>query len=195
MDASNLHNCPQDYHKDSHKPDKLFSLLPTTILYQDQNTKGVLHRLDCSSSVPVHQGEISLTKSETLQDVCYTDGILVCVHNSCPGIYAQNLSGKLLWSIENIIDGRHRYNMKCTFVTSDDNGHIFVCDINHHCVRVFSTDGEFISCLVTEGQHVLSRLIRIRWCKKTSSLILGHRKENSSTGFWPVQFVLKSNHS
>ena len=156
MDASNLKNKNfQDYHKDGHKPGALFSLSPTTILYQDKNTKGVLHRLDCSSSVPVYQGEISLTKSETLRDVCYTDGTLVCIYNRCPGMYAQNLSGKLLWSTENIIDGRHRYNMKCTSVTSDDNGHIFVCDTNHHCFRVFSTDGEFISCLRKVGEHEL----------------------------------------
>ena len=40
-----------------------------------------------------------------------------------------------------------KYNMMSISVTSDDNGSIFVCDTNHHCVRVFSTDSECISCL------------------------------------------------
>ena len=68
-------------------------------------------------------------------------------------------------------DGRHGYNMKCISVTSDDNGHIFVCDTNHQCVRVFSTDGEFISCLVKKREHELSDSLEVRWCKNIPSVI------------------------
>ena len=68
-------------------------------------------------------------------------------------------------------DGRHRYNMKCISATSDDNGHIFVCDTNHHCVRVFSKEGKFISCLVKKGEHELSDPFEVRWRKNISSVI------------------------
>ena len=109
--------------------------------------------------------------------MCYTDGRLICLYEDYPGIYAQTLSGEPLWSVESVATGRQMYNMTCTSVTTDDKGHVFVCESNHNCVRVFSTGGEYIGCLLKEGELKIGSPQMIRWCKKTSSILLQDQVE------------------
>ena len=165
-DASNFTECLQFYYKGYHKPGFLFSISPTTLLYQDLSCEEFLFRLDCSKGKPECKELIKLTKSRNIKDMCYTNDMLICLYEDCPGIYAQTLLGKPLWSVESVATGRQMYNMTCISVTTDDKGHVFVCDSNHNCVRVFSTGGEYLGCLVKEGEHKIGSPQMIRWCKK-----------------------------
>ena len=174
LDVTNLEKCLQFYHKENHAPGRLVSISPSEILYEDMNSNNLLHRLDCSTSSPVCVDMTNLIKAGKVQEFCYLNGILVFVCEGCPGIYAQTLSGESLWNFEQVVIGRYTYNMKCISVTMDDNGHVFVVDTNHDCIRLFTIDGEYRSCLVRKGQHSIKDMKMIRYCKKTSSVIIDH---------------------
>ena len=60
-------------------------------------------------------------------------------------------------------------------VTTDRNGHLFVCDVNNACVEMFSTDGTYIGPLIKKGEQGLGCPEWIRWCETSSSLVVSHK--------------------
>ena len=141
MMLQTLHGVCNFIIKGYHKPGFLFLISSTTLLYEDLSCEEYLYRLDCSKNKPECKELIKLTKSQNMKDMCYTNDMLICLYGGYPVIYAQTLSGKPLWTVESVSTGRQMYNMNCISVTTDDKGHVFVCDSNHNCVRVFSTGG------------------------------------------------------
>ena len=58
-------------------------------------------------------------------------------------------------------------------------GHLFVFDSPHGTVKMFSlTDGKYLGRVLTEGEHCFGYRFGIKWCSRTSSLILKHVKDN-----------------
>ena len=117
---------------------------------------------------------INLIKAEKVHELCCINSILVFVCEGCPGIYAQTLLGESPWSFEQVVSDRYTYKMKCTSVTMDDNEHIFVPDTNHNCIRLFTINGEYRSCLVRKGQNGIVDMIMVKCCKKASSVVINH---------------------
>ena len=135
------------FHADNVKPGKFCAMSPSSLFCQYRNFKNVLQRLDCSNTSPKCSSKTNLIKSNGIKDMCCTNDTLMCLYEGCPGLYAQTFSGSPLWSVERIVTGRHTYDMNCISVATYDKGHIFVCDSNHNCVRLFSTGGEHMGCL------------------------------------------------
>ena len=100
--------------------------------------------------------------------------IVISLYHGLSGIYARNLANILLWNIEGAIDGQKE--IRCVSVTTDGRGHLFVCDEANKCIQLFSTDGLYICRLIGRGEHGLGEPFLVRWCKKTSSLIIAHSK-------------------
>ena len=61
-------------------------------------------------------------------------------------------------------------------VTTDGNGHLFVCDVNNACVQMFSTEGTYIGPLIKKGEQGLGCPKWICWCKASSSLLVSHNE-------------------
>ena len=59
--------------------------------------------------------------------------------------------------------------------TSDGRGHLFLYDHNNRGIQMISEDGMYMGC-VFKAQHQVShfRTEWIRWCNRTSSLVLAH---------------------
>ena len=120
----------------------------------------------------------NIEKGEQITDMCFINGnkreTVICCYSGLSGIYARNWSNRLLWSVEGAVDGKKEIN--CVSVATDGRGHLFVCDEANKCIQLFSRDGLYIGRLIKSGEHGLGVPGLVRWCKKTSSLIIAHSK-------------------
>ena len=64
---------------------------------------------------------------------------------------------------------------QATGVAVDDNGRLFVADTANECIQMFSAaDGQYLGCLMKQGDQGLTWPNRLRWCDTSSSLIVAH---------------------
>ena len=163
------------------KPLKLFTKSPLELLFQEKSSYR-LHHLDCTTGNPCLKKETTIGAGAQLKDMCLVtknEGeVLICLFDGADGIYARNWSNQLLWSVEGAMGGKKE--MKCVSVATDGTGHLFVCDEANECIQLFSTDGLYIGCLVRQGEHWLGEPRLVRWCNKSSSLIVAHSKKSAA---------------
>ena len=119
-----------------------------------------------------------IQRQAQIADVCFVEEnkkeIVICLYSGSGGIYARDWSNKFLWDIEGAISGQNA--IKCISIATDGRGHLFVCDQANSCIQLFSTDGLYIGCLVRCGEHGIGEPRIVRWCKKSSSLVVAHSK-------------------
>ena len=84
------------------------------------------------------------------------------------------------WSVKEKNSANQINDICFAGVTTDGNGHLFVCDINNACVQIFSTDGTYMGPLIKKGQQGLGCPEWICWCEASSSLVVSHTDENQS---------------
>ena len=88
--------------------------------------------------------------------------------------YDVNL-GKLAWIAKGKLPGMVK-ELCAEALTSDGQGHLFVCDTNNCCMQMFSADdGRYLRCVLREGEQCLGKLKLIRWCPYSSSILLVHK--------------------
>ena len=49
-----------------------------------------------------------------------------------------------------------------------------MCDVSNNCIHMFSVDGLYIDTILKEGEGKLGRPCSVKWCSKTSSLVVAH---------------------
>ena len=124
------------------------------ILSSDKVQINALDILNCSNSHPKLDGQFySPALGQRIKDMCVTKGedgkdILICLYESCGGIFAGDTNTHL-WSIHGGVGGKKM--IECVSVTTDNRGHLFVCNTANQCIQVFSTDGVYLGCLVEKG--------------------------------------------
>ena len=65
-------------------------------------------------------------------------------------------------------------------LTSDEKGHIFVCDEANACVHMFHVQHrQHMGVLLSEGQQGIGVPLKAEWCKEKSSLVLAHRNQKA----------------
>lgn len=157
-----------------------------------------LLRLDCSTYHIKQTGTPTQVSSiNKIQDGCCIEknGNTQLVYVS-GDIHCQDSNGKLVWSIHGAVTGTSTAaEIRCCSLCTDDNGHLFVCDSSNKCIHLFSTDGVYLDCVAKEYEFNLGTPIFVRWCKKTSSLVVGHSGRNLRTNSYTVFHisVLKTN--
>ena len=58
-------------------------------------------------------------------------------------------------------------------------GHLFVFDGEDRRVEMFGlSDGKYLGRVLAEGEYCFGNRFGIKWCSRTSSLILKHVKDN-----------------
>ena len=95
------------------------------------------------------------------------------------GVQAYNVKTKQLeWRVEGRLPGVTKF-LKAKGLTTDDHGHLFVCDDNNRCVQMFNVaDGRYMGTLIKNGEQGLGEPARIRWCSKISSFVIIHLKND-----------------
>ena len=83
------------------------------------------------------------------------------------------------------------YTIVADGVTTDGQGHLFVCDYGNQCIQKFSVDGVYKGALVTDRE--LGRPHQVAWCENTDSLVvLCQQKFHTSSIAKANLFVIKS---
>ena len=199
-----LNNLAEEVHKysvDPAWPSCLCSLSHDSLAFVDDSTSvREILLLDCSTVLPhcfysfpaqkmdiwdmcsVHNGNVQLlvitggitaTGSVSLVNVSK----LVQSTRMNGQLCAYNVdSGEMVWTVKGKQPGTDE-DICGVAVTSDGNGHLFVCDSNNNCVQMFSTDGNHQGRLEIEDEETLGKLKMIRWCSSSSSLIVVHSRD------------------
>ena len=164
-------------------PTRLCSLPPSLLLYEDvTSVPHEIRWLDCSTATikPADGVHVTKTQQRFIQDMCCVqvgDKTLVVATSGFGGaIYAYNTAQNAIeWTVEGRLPGM-RTNMKPHGVTTDGQGHLFVCDSDNKCIQMFSMDGEFMGSVLKEETQGFDQLAAICWSWSSNSLILVHRK-------------------
>ena len=91
------------------------------------------------------------------------------------GIYAYNTESKQLeWRVEGRLPGMSKV-LKAQGLTTDEHGHLFVCDDNNKCIQMFCvSDGRYLGAVIKPKQCGLGDPWAITWSRKRSSLVVIH---------------------
>ena len=158
-------------------PGRMCSRGPNNILYL--NHPGGVTNLHCASSPRGTGTSFQDTIPCSISDMCCThnaSGTLLIVGSG--NLSAYNCSfGKAAWFVNGAI-GNMDKEMCIGSVTTDRHGHIFVCDWANSSIHKFSTDGVYLGCVLKAGEAGFGKPCRLRWCLKTSSLVIVHKKND-----------------
>ena len=139
-----------------------------------------LHLLDCSV-IPQKensQKSIIFPAEITFWDMCFVSEetnrkrLLIVAPSGPEGIHAYNVdTNKLEWKKE--IEG-----MEQAGIVSDGHEHLFVCDWENQCIHMLSvSDGQYLGCLIKQGDQGLGIPYWVDWSEEMSSLIVAHTKD------------------
>ena len=153
----------------------------SVLMYKDGTKKPPeIHWIDCSTIPPkeISQKNIILNTEIIFRDMCFVkeeaksrNGLLIVAAGGPQGIHAYNANtNSLEWNKE--ING-----IKQAGVASDTHGHLFVCDGDNECIHMLSvSDGQYMGCLIKQGDQGLGAPLWGTWSEEISSLIVAHAK-------------------
>ena len=138
-----------------------------------------IHWLDCTTLPPriMKHRNITYLPMNMWWDMCFVQEqnktLVIVTGIGQQGIHAYNADTKLLeWKRE--IGGMGKAG-----IASDGHGHLFVFDKANKCVHTLSVlNGQYMGCLIKEGDLGLRRPCWGVWYEETSSLIVAHAKGN-----------------
>ena len=160
--------------------------------------KGELIQLDCRSSPPQVKSTIEISKyKKTSIDIfmCFLnngDKALIVVTQGFGGLTAYNTdTGQTEWTLT----GKFNNGKFCdvsnspdiggidicfTGVATDGRGHVFAGDLYNGCIHVLAADGKYLRTFSGGHSRHLNFIKAVRWCEKTSSLIVSHRDKSGA---------------
>ena len=152
----------------------------SVLLYEDRSvTPRIVRWVNCSASPPkpISGTNVTNTHHAIIWDMCcvpHGDKQLLIMTRANNGLLACNTQrAHLGWTVKGKLTGMER-DMSVWGATTDGHGHLFVCDINNSCVQMFSAGGRYMGALLKGGDQGLAQPWLIRWCEKTSSLVVVH---------------------
>ena len=146
--------------------------------------------LDCRKFPPEESFPVKLGAYMTLHtNICCErrDSLIITYDyfSGGLGMYAYNTeSSEKIWNIKwhhdrKIFDDIE--NKVLGGITTDYQGHVFVCDMRNSCVRAYSTkDGSYLGAIIGKGQQGLGQPCLIGWNSNTFSLIVAHKKNQKN---------------
>ena len=167
-----------------HLPGRLCTSSPTTLLYLDYTQKPCQVRaLDCSSSTPKPaKNIIHVPQQSGIYDICcvtHNNKQLLYITHGYKGLFTYNTrTDQPDWNFTGNVPGMKKA-IGPQGVTSDSNGHLFVCDVHNACIQLFSvTNGKYFGTYLMKGEEGLGTPRLIRWCRNTASLVVAHIDSN-----------------
>ena len=137
-------------------PGRLFQVHPSTLLCVNKHRRR-MHWIDCSTR---EHKVLSVTRIShvDIQDMCIVEQDnqkLLVTSNSFAGLNAYDVtSGIVSWTVIGRPPGMAE-ELCSVGVTTDKQGHVFVCDSRNKCIHIFSTSGNYIRNILKD--HPLER--------------------------------------
>ena len=151
---------------------------PSTVFFTDP-LKQYIHRLDCSGSMPTVCQSIACDYH--IIDICYVkhfhENILITAPSEGLQAYS-TVTGQVKWNKIDILSPGQDQKINPVRIVADGKDRLFVND-DKRCIEMFSvSDGQYLGCLIKEGEQGLGRLLGMCFVKSTSQLIVTHTKDN-----------------
>ena len=83
-----------------------------------------------------------------------------------------------LWGLTEFKPDGMKFEMKPSGITTDGQGHLFICDMDNKCIHIFYTDGTYMCPVDCNGKVELGIPERIDWSKSESALVVTHRVDS-----------------
>ena len=147
---------------------------PSIILVEDTSIEPrQVDILDCGMAIPKKEN-IIWTEQTSIHDMCcllnQKEQLLVTCHLS-QGLVAYNIqSGTVEWRIKEKVPGLEG-DIVPQSIAADDQGHLFVSDINNDMVHNFSSDGKFLGTVLCNVGEA-----KISWSRTASALVVMYRR-------------------
>ena len=155
---------------------------PSQLLYGDYRRlcSGKIHRVDCSIAPPTPQGEIPVVVDDQddghnfLLSMCTSHDLLV-ISRPFEGVFAYTLPGvELKWKVSGKLPGTQGEIHACG-TTVDEQGHLFVIDLENICVHALSVeDGTHMGVVVRGREDVVGNPLEVIWHQNSASLVVAH---------------------
>ena len=168
-----------------HKPGRLCTVGSSMLLYKDQSKELCdIHWLDCNEGKPKFLKEKFFTTSLlVLRDMIGvrngSEELIIIGAGSLNGIHSYSTTtGGLKWRMKGKLPGMQNA-LDAEGVTTDGYGHLFVSDgiLGNSCIHMFSvSDGQYLGCLIKEGEQGLGYPNMICWHLASHSLVVAHWK-------------------
>ena len=133
--------------------------------------------MSCQTIPPTTSDIDSYLHQTTASDISlisHKDTQFVAICSSGRGIICfDNNFNKSLWAIRGAVRGCDT-EMEAEGVTTDDMGHIFVCDSENSCIHMFSTSGIYTDTILRAEEAGLGKLLKVKWCSTTGSVVVAH---------------------
>ena len=165
-----------------HRPQGLIKVTPSTLVCVDASqTPAKAHWLNCEEAVPKPDPaarNITLTRQIGFSSCYVKDGdnkFLIFVSDSSNRIITHNIEKDIIqWETGDHLPGMEN-QMVVGGIIASGRGHLFVCDFNNNAIQMFSvSDGQYLRCLVREGEKNLGEPARITYSETKSSLFAAH---------------------
>ena len=165
-----------------HQPQGLIKAAPSTLIYVDAGqTPAGVHWLQCEAAVPTTDARVRHVNyaRQTGSLSCHAQNgdnqLLLFVSDSRERIIAHNVeNGIIQWQTGDNLPGM-AHPLDVRGIAVGGRGHLFVCDFNNYAIQMFSvSDGQYLGCLIKEGDQSFGKPARISCCKMTSSLVVAH---------------------
>ena len=170
-----------------HHPGRL-ATRAKTLIYQDQGSSAHgLRGLNCSTyppkganinCIPSSKEFIGLQLLDMIGSVTLKSDELIIKSFGSGGICASHkTNGKMRWKVKGRLPGMQK-SMIARGIDTDGRGHLFVCDTANQCIQMFSLNGDYLGVLLRSGEQDLGTPFRIRWCRRTSSVVVLHHRND-----------------
>ena len=181
-DPNNLQTIVYTHSVEPHRPYTLCVAPPSTLFYADNQFKkpSGIHRLDCSEEMPTlcqsigpydyHIRSISYMKY-------FNENILAIAFDHELQTFKID-TGKVKWIKKDIHLPGQNENCEPYCLAADRKGRLFVNDSNNKCIQIFSeSDGQYLGCLIKEGEQDLGEVKQMCFNESTSQLVVSHKKD------------------
>ena len=182
-----------NYSVESRQPYRICSTSSTFLLVGASETEYEVFRVHFNAKHPQRMRTNVKLEQFIIYDMCCTyqiKKVFFIITRGHDGIYCYDLNtGNMVWSANGKPSGMSQ-QMLLSGVTTDGRGHLFVCDGGNSCIQMFSvSDGKYLGALLKAGEEELGTPHLIRWCFRSSSLIVTHRSSRPNRWCLSVVFV------
>ena len=188
MEFRNLNNLQRviyTHQVSPHEADALSVMPPSTVFFADNqlNKPSQVHRLDCSGSTPTvcqSYGPYNqyITSLSCLKHL--NENLLIIA--APQGLQAFKLdTSEVTWRKDVIHEVRQREIYDSYMIVADTKGRLFVNDVSNKCIQMFSvSDGQYLGCLIKEGEYGLGELGKMCFSESNSKLaVISIRKDGT----------------
>ena len=149
-------------------------------LLSDEDRKREVRQFHCQGdylALESPKTSIDLPDDSIIEMCCIRDGRSLLFVTEDRLVACNTRTGKQKWSVTDQPDLKEELDISA--ITTDAQGHVFVCDTNNECVLVFSDNsGKHLGILLKKEDGEIGVPHKIGWNHKFGLLVVTHKQDS-----------------